>query len=550
MACKVKACAKCTRNCVSAHGIKKHPSPVITSFFKVLIGDQFSKVLFLPPKFACTVTPLVDQKIDLEDSSGRRWVVTLSNIGGSFAFQQGWHTFSLDHGLEVGDFLVFSYIMGSHFFVQIFKKTGCETLDFPVENRNHKKRNRTSRDSDGSCHTTDKGSIDKHGSSTSVVSGSDIEEINQSQCIEDAPMAAENTSNCENGNVRHQMPPSAGYIEEPYYIIDRDVGYKGANGSLLVDLFSLEVQKSITGAGINDEALAEDRRADLLLKSETEVDIVNENPVAEELVTRVVPLDASDSEMVQKKEKTDVRDNMLQSQKGSYNDTTPGQPLTTSVMNTEVNGNDNPDVLNKVIKECQTSEKSTDAEPGKDEKVKPQKEIICHIGRHEFVQRKSSGLSGFREFPVAFELQKLQSGERMKVIKQEHVEMNIAMSGALKVVKAEAVNSNCSPTSDAASISCLVKTDDPSHLELMTCLPSPSKMKMGRSVVLLRDPGMRLWPVLYHKRPGLTVLNSGWEGFSRANRIQAGDKCVFDIESEDPEFIYRVSIVRKQKKLY
>ncbi|XP_057970407.1 uncharacterized protein LOC131159478 isoform X4 [Malania oleifera] len=504
MACKVKACAKCTRNCVSAHGIKKHPSPVITSFFKVLIGDQFSKVLFLPPKFACTVTPLVDQKIDLEDSSGRRWVVTLSNIGGSFAFQQGWHTFSLDHGLEVGDFLVFSYIMGSHFFVQIFKKTGCETLDFPVENRNHKKRNRTSRDSDGSCHTTDKGSIDKHGSSTSVVSGSDIEEINQSQCIEDAPMAAENTSNCENGNVRHQMPPSAGYIEEPYYIIDRDVGYKGANGSLLVDLFSLEVQKSITGAGINDEALAEDRRADLLLKSETEVDIVNENPVAEELVTRVVPLDASDSEMVQKKEKTDVRDNMLQSQKGSYNDTTPGQPLTTSVMNTEVNGNDNPDVLNKVIKECQTSEKSTDAEPG----------------------------------------------ERMKVIKQEHVEMNIAMSGALKVVKAEAVNSNCSPTSDAASISCLVKTDDPSHLELMTCLPSPSKMKMGRSVVLLRDPGMRLWPVLYHKRPGLTVLNSGWEGFSRANRIQAGDKCVFDIESEDPEFIYRVSIVRKQKKLY
>ncbi|XP_059657283.1 B3 domain-containing protein Os01g0905400-like [Cornus florida] len=125
MGCNLEACAECTENCLLIHGKKNDPSPTITSFFKVMIGDDFSKVMFLPPKFARTVSALVGQKTHLEDAIGRRWIVTVSKINGSIAFQKGWHGFSLDHDLEVGDFLVFNYIKGSHFVVQIYGKTGC-----------------------------------------------------------------------------------------------------------------------------------------------------------------------------------------------------------------------------------------------------------------------------------------------------------------------------------------------------------------------------------------------------------------------------------------
>jgi hypothetical protein len=56
----------------------------------------------------------------LEDSIGQQWGVTIFNINVSLALEQGWSSFSLDYGLEVGDFLIFSYIMGSHFHVKVF----------------------------------------------------------------------------------------------------------------------------------------------------------------------------------------------------------------------------------------------------------------------------------------------------------------------------------------------------------------------------------------------------------------------------------------------
>lgn len=45
MACKLESCAECTQKCLLIHGRKRNSSPVITSFFKVMIGKQFSEVL-------------------------------------------------------------------------------------------------------------------------------------------------------------------------------------------------------------------------------------------------------------------------------------------------------------------------------------------------------------------------------------------------------------------------------------------------------------------------------------------------------------------------
>ena len=47
MGCSSAACAECTQNCLLIHGEKKDPSSIVTSFFKVMIGDNFSKVLVL-----------------------------------------------------------------------------------------------------------------------------------------------------------------------------------------------------------------------------------------------------------------------------------------------------------------------------------------------------------------------------------------------------------------------------------------------------------------------------------------------------------------------
>jgi len=86
---------------------------------------------------------LVGKKINLEDSIGKRWAVTVFKVDGSFAFKEGWDVFSLAHKLEIGDLLVFNCINKHNFDVKIYDKSTCERLDFS-ENRSRKKRSRCS----------------------------------------------------------------------------------------------------------------------------------------------------------------------------------------------------------------------------------------------------------------------------------------------------------------------------------------------------------------------------------------------------------------------
>uniref|UniRef100_A0A5B6YGL8 TF-B3 domain-containing protein n=1 Tax=Davidia involucrata TaxID=16924 RepID=A0A5B6YGL8_DAVIN len=576
-ACNAEACAECTQKCLLIHGKKKDPSSTITSFFKVMIGDNFSEVLFLPPKFARTVSALVGQKTHLEDSSGQRWIVTLSNIDGYFAFQQGWHAFSVGHGLGVGDFIVFNYIMGSHFVVQIYGKNGCQKVNFSEENSSSRKRTRTSRDfiaKDGPCPTIDKGSMDKQGSNTSVVSGSDIE-ITQSQIlvndVEKEPMAAKNTSNFDNGN---GTPVSrAEYIEEPFYIIDRDPRIKqGEDRSSLYDLSNFEMPVSNFAADGTNKVLTVDERsphhANKSLRSQTEAVLVDKDPVTEVVRKWVAPSNASHVEMIEKSNGSGVGDKIIfMSGKDSGNGNTSEHLLNTSAVEPAKIGNDSVDMPNTVIKECLNAEQRSSTHSSNDRVLKYQKEGTPLVERNQNVQRKVTGISESCGFPVTIAMQNFQSVERMKVVKKEQVEMIEEMCGKVpkiinecsqsinlaakdkvyKTVKTEPVDSVDLKSSDAVNISCLVASDGQTFLELPTCLPSISfkgRTRMERKVVLLRDPVKRLWPVLYHQKYGLKILTSGWEAFSKANNIQPGDQCVFGVENE-PECIYRVSFVRK-----
>lgn len=123
-----EACSECTQNCLLMHKKDKNPSPVATSFFKVMFGDDYSKVLFLPPRFARSVQNMVGKATRLEDSSGEKWTVKVTRIDGLLAFKEGWNGFSTAHGLKVGDFLVFHYIMDSHFVVSMYGQSGSPEI--------------------------------------------------------------------------------------------------------------------------------------------------------------------------------------------------------------------------------------------------------------------------------------------------------------------------------------------------------------------------------------------------------------------------------------
>ncbi|KAI4336271.1 hypothetical protein L6164_014816 [Bauhinia variegata] len=251
---RVHVCAECTQKCLLFHGKKKNSLPLVSSFFKVMIGDGFSRVLYLPPKFCSSVSALVDRKVILEDSSEQQWEVTLSIVNDSLAFHEGWNTFSLEHGLKVGDFLVFYYIKGSHFIVNIYDRSGCEKLDF-AKHRNLKKRGRKRKGSAArgdSYGMNAEGMLIRECSSVSIVPDSVVPETQSQHKVIDvegplivcdsnvlktrslhlgvdaeAPQNnVKNTSEDDNSKGRNQSVSKLEHFEDPCYMIDREFGGK------------------------------------------------------------------------------------------------------------------------------------------------------------------------------------------------------------------------------------------------------------------------------------------------------------------------------------
>lgn len=288
---------------------------------------------FLPPKFAEMVSAVIGKKAVIEDSSGDCWEVSVSNVDGSPAFRQGWNAFSAYHRLEIGDFLVFDYIRGSRFVVKIFDKTGCEKQKFSLTT-NKRKRYRTrtnftdregqcytadtgsmskerknartttnSTDRDGQCHTADKDSMSKERSRPSIFSVSD-EEMSESQCeLNDVEKASTNiTSNCKISGKRPLSVSRAKFVEDPYYLIDRDLGDQQREDRCSVfDLSHFEMVGNNCGTAIRDKMKDGDdysHHADASLISEFEDVLVNKYLVDEEIPNRVAASDASDMDIM------------------------------------------------------------------------------------------------------------------------------------------------------------------------------------------------------------------------------------------------------------
>lgn len=102
------------------------------------------------------------------------------------------------------------------------------------------------------------------------------------------------------------------------------------------------------------------------------------------------------------------------------------------------------------------------------------------------------------------------------------------------------------PSSNCVSFSVCLSDDLQSSLELPNKLVCQvGKLKSERKVVLLQDPSMRCWPVLYHQSVNFVGFIGGWVDFSRANNVCRGDICEFELLSKK-ELKFLVQI-RKQE---
>ncbi|KAK1570911.1 hypothetical protein Q3G72_008953 [Acer saccharum] len=593
MGCSGEACPECTQKCLLLHRNNAKSLPAIISFFKIMIGDQCDKVLSLPPKFVPTVSELIDQKTFLEDSSGQQWEVTISSQNGSFGFHQGWNAFFLDHKLEVGDFVVFNYIVGSHFFVKIYGKTGCEKLVFP-ENRNKRKRakpNENYMEKDGPFHAIDKSSMTKQGSSASVVSGSDVE-VSQSQRVEE--VIAKITSNCETSSQRPHSLSIVEYVEEPYYIIDRDLeDEQRENRCPMFDLSNFEMLTNNCDTDKSHKITVADEtythHVDASRGSEIEAALTNKDPVDQKVVNRVVPSDASDLELMEKNHDLQKMDKIVTvSNKISCDSKISEHPLLTTVVKPEKNGKSIFNISNGVVEKDYIAEEEGQAQP---EIHKVLKKCTSLTRSNQTAQPKFTAKLE-SDVPVATGILNLQLGGCMMKVKEELIETTgklcsnskMIQGGCIKKVKEELIETtrklrsdnkmvqgkvpranevDCCKSTDMIgreitihplvkfesleAISCVIASNNEPVLVLPSCLPvlkfSSRYNSMGRVMVHLRDPYKRIWPVLYHDRPRFKLLLGGWDAFSKANNIQAGDECIFDNFSEST---VEVDIVRSK----
>ncbi|CAL5376076.1 unnamed protein product [Camellia sinensis] len=447
--------------------------------------------MFLPPKFARTVSDLIDQKTQLEDASGQRWMVILSKYDGSLAFQQGCNLTLLFKSMEkVG-------VKNSIFQRKIAIRRNEQGLtEIPVPKMNN-----------ATIDNVSINSLNKEGSNTKRI------------------------------NERLHHVPRTKCIEEPFFMIDRDSGVGQVDRlSSLYDLADFEMQRTSSVDGTKDILLEDVRplsHVNTMPQSQDEAEIVDKLPVTEEVVSQTTLSDVPNLPILEKNKEFQMMGNVSNQDYGNGN--TSGRERRSKTCS-------NKDLI---------SQKDTSL-----------------MERCQSMQQKFAGVSKFCEFPASVQTWNCQSGERLKVVKKERVEMrarkmmhgkypeikecdrrsSLSMKDndhVYKGVKTELVDATFTLS---VKIPFLAVTGRLPFLELPSCLPSVSFR--GRPIMEMkvlvrpRDPVSRLWPVIYHEKQGIKVLASGWEAFCKVNRIQVGDECAFEIEDVS-ECIYEVSVDRK-----
>ncbi|KAF5188763.1 B3 domain-containing protein [Thalictrum thalictroides] len=618
----MEACQECAKRCLNKNPSSSSSSllPVFPSFFKVLVdeNERFRKFLTIPPKFSPTIMSLVDQKINLEDSKGQRWSVQVSRLGERLVFQHGWDQFASDHFLETGDFLVFSYIIGSHFIVQIYCRSGCPKLNFSekisqsressdaemsIDPRTSDEKNLTPEDV--SPPMNDKSSKNEQGSCSSVHSGWNVDR-SQIPCnvpiVEKIPTSTAMKTPCNNNTSKSKPVLDDGCTEVPFYMIDRTFVDVAKVGTCQFDLSEFELVRSssaekpiVMKTGRSPNCVAEPVQHQTTQGTDCFEDYCNIFQTRSgdtERQCRRVPLNVSDfgvserrqlSQDIDKvplfKEKTSTtgcisrhperecesgKKALLFKDKISMNVSSSRQTQTGSKNHCAGNGNVNANFNTAFC--TPLTEKRKSVFSGMDAVSQLNQNIFAgSSGSDPNMKKKVSGFgndfsTGGSDYPT---------GKKMKVIKEEYLEKvedkhgkrpaavkcelqeeiypSLKIQGkASNMVKREYVDSP-SPFFSSNDYCSSVFAVTRSFLEFPNDRPAIvgfGRKRMDRKIIIVCDPFRRLWTVLYLQSFGIKVLGKGWATVAKANNIQEGDQCIFEVEN-GTEGIFGLRIVRK-----
>ncbi|MED6108574.1 hypothetical protein PIB30_025397 [Stylosanthes scabra] len=543
-------CEDCAGNCVLVHGEEKKSSLLASSFFKIMLDSDFSTIMYLPAKFKPTVAALVNKKVILDDKNGKKWKVTLSEVSGHLAFKEGWNKFSSDHGLEHGDFLVFHHITDVLFYVDIYDTSGCQKL-CPSDRRTKTKRRRDSTGSpvrDVMLPTQDQNiRVVSEPKATKTYSRNKVFGVGGTlNNLENVSKHAKS-----NGGVQSMSTPKN--YENTWKItttdsrvspVDNRLGTNPVDAILCDNVPSFEERLLRGAAPYLSEAELSGKMDSIRNTERRTCNNISTSKVGERKENNVTSLKR---EVKECQYAQGLESDLVTMSKGKHGLQNGGCP------NTKHNGI--PSVSNAI----QNGEIS--------KKIKK-----------EPVNRNPSEKSTFKDKASA-------EGEMSKRIKKEqHMDMNYNVSkfkyeleakdievpkGLPKVIKKEFEQSSLKPDQDdhnnvdddnvqlAKPVRCVVPDDNDKFLKLPAHLHRCRNYKSNRMVVILQDPQRRLWPVLYHDLEsydlldddpdrysaiGFHALVKGWSQFRRANNIQSGDVCTFELK-EEPKHIFSVDIV-------
>ncbi|KAH6772070.1 hypothetical protein C2S51_010474, partial [Perilla frutescens var. frutescens] len=581
--------------------VRRGVSPdVPPRFFKIMFGKDHSKLMYLPPEFARKVNHLTNQEIQIEDSCGQRWSVTLSRVNGSLAFQKGWQQFFLDHGLKVGHMLVFTYTEGSHFTVQIYTRSAVERTYFNNEIPRRRKRFRRDQGTsleDEPDQTADANSGDKPISASLVSAGNEFQRLETGLAMENADL------------VVSQPPPEPMNIEDPICIINRDDVYHEEHRNLLYDLSSFEMENRISDANNSQKALItvsdpphtetahhdvnfEDAADKKISLSEIVEPIKTAGDDAMELTKTTMEdaemaviqtdliLDNSGDISINKFEKE------LDAKKALSHEEIADQ-ITKEVDDTQIA----PHSGQAGGHSCDAFVDRFDKEPSNNSNMKKgMLDNVCNfqdgdnhfsesfsvspsIGSSKLAEREHAVKSKFGELSISSSAVKHPLGG--PAVKKELVKMedkaiacNEVSHGGKKAPVAMVWNHaqmisppvkvepeiepdqfNETGPSDTCPFSAEVKSRV--YLELpVPIIPSARGKKprpqppIPEMVVYLRDSNQKLWPVVYNEYRGRRAFTNNWTKFCEQNNINPGDRCRFHAEDNAMSYVYRVEVAR------
>ncbi|XP_020111367.1 B3 domain-containing protein Os02g0598200-like isoform X2 [Ananas comosus] len=525
------------------------------SFFRVMLGN-FQDIMFIPPKFGRTINDLIGEIVYLEDSEGNSSEVKICTINGSLAFQQGWREFVLDHSIETGEFLVFQHISRSLFSVKIYSISACERVHFhgKDESDNAIKKRKMIGSLENKLHLPKQigNSEDMEGGCFLAAENPGIKEVEvkfvPSESTNGEIVVTNSVKFMEIETARQISPPSCPEARE----VDEDSECKRElylfESLTLKNERSTDDKEKISADGNNcgRSKTAAEAECSKLGSNFTipghfqEPKREDENLTQQESRHEKLIDDHNDQEMVDSKRQclTDIPDEkhsmILPEEKVKKSDATEEWVC----HNVDEDLADELEDVKAINVDMFLDEKDDDICCNRSTAMPEEKTLHCE----KFGITTKPEVPSKKEDPIpvvsAGNLQQGTSGVDVKqedacepanipnVFPKEEMSICLATDENCGPVKTEDLDFDESPLPKSIKFSFSLSSTAQNWLELSERLPTQwGRKRLERKVIILEDPSMRLWPVLYQESDMFQGFSSGWGAFARANNLQEGDLC-------------------------